>query len=105
MRLGVSYETILHRIKAEINEAEKKVHNESLFVKHIENIQLLCDLVVASEQPKPTNQIMEKATHPSNSLGDISAAELNIMMGGKRPKKTAVDMEDGEGNGSSIFDF
>ncbi|QKY70525.1 YwdI family protein [Lentibacillus sp. CBA3610] len=96
--MAVATDTILQKMKRELEEAQRKSANESVMRKHIANIQLLSELLME-----------EQSVAESGSGHDITAGEMKAMMGDKsaeqssKPVQTTVN-HDGA-NGDSIFDF
>lgn len=93
--MAVGNNTVIQKMITELNQA-KEQHDQDKMIKHIENVRLLCELLL-EEDPSPTGD-----------KEGISAEEMKAMLGkqageNKKVKSTSVD-HDGA-NGDSIFDF
>jgi hypothetical protein len=102
-KVAVANDIILQKMKHELELAKQKQHIKEDMLKHIENIRLLCDLFLPEEKNEST----------LTDSADISAAELRTMLGGeKTPSSTSqptfkktIELDEDDGNGTSLFDF
>lgn len=114
--IGIKSETIINRMMDELVKAKEHKDNPQPMNRHIENVQLLCDIILAdgaSQEYRRTPQ----APRPSNT--DITEQEIKAMIIGQQTKSNMMKTEqlkqlnqqpdpfrsEEEGNGDSIFDF
>ncbi len=102
--MAVSNRTIITKMIDELEKAKTHHDHVTTMKKHIENVKLLCELLLEADQPE--NKRIETT--------DLSAQELKVMLGDSHTnkaqqgkldtQKSKPDFYD-EGNGDSIFDF
>lgn len=114
--IGIKSETIIHRMMDELVKAKEQKNNVKDLNRHIENVQLLCDIILADErglENMPTTQI------PTRTSSEITEQEIKAMMIGQQTKSNMMKTEqlkqlneqsnysgdEDESDGGSIFDF
>lgn len=94
--MGVSKQTILHKIKKELDQAVKHETNDQKVQKHLSHIKLLCELMI--EENEQDTMPDKHAVYSNQEKVFIKNDHLL-----KEDKHSTVD-HDGA-NGPSIFDF
>lgn len=113
--IGIKNETVIDRMMNELVKAKEQKNNTKQMNRHIENIQLLCDIILAD------NQSLESTTKPeakTPTSADISEQEMKAMITGQQKQSNKVQTEqikqlrkganiydDDDSNGDSLFDF
>lgn len=94
----------------ELIKAKEKQAHDGQITKHIENVQLLCDLLLTSDR-------QVNGTNISNTQREnITEQEMKAMIIGKQTKNKQMKTQqldqlrkqsepEDEGNGDSLFDF
>ncbi|WP_099159350.1 DUF5327 family protein [Virgibacillus ndiopensis] len=97
--MAVTNQTVLQKMKKEVDEASRKQMNQKDMVKHIANVKLLCEL------------LLEEESSPVVGNNEITEDEINAMIGAenassmiKKQSSTSTIIHD-DANGKSIFDF
>lgn len=94
--MAVENETIIQKMKTELNQAQQKGADKEAMKKHIASIQLLCDLLLDEKLAAP----------PVDN--EITEEEMKAMIGKSETKqshKKTTIKDDEDANGDSIFDF
>ncbi|MGP4106207.1 DUF5327 family protein [Virgibacillus sp. L01] len=94
--MAVETDTIIQKMMKELTQAQQKSDDNNAVQKHIENVQLLCELLL-EEKPKADSS-------------EISTEEMKAMIGeSNNSRKQTITRrnheEDDDANGSSLFDF
>ena len=98
----VKSETIIQKMIAELAKAKEQKNNRPAMTKHIENVQLLCEL------------ILEESPTKESQTPQISDQEMKAMIMGEHPRISQKKMEqynepsiseDSPKGEDSIFDF
>lgn len=98
--LAVSNETIIQKMMKELQLALEKPNNEQWLVKHIANVQVLCELILDQDETEQEMHIPEKERQMM--FGDtLKGKETEGSL--KQSKTSKLDEDDA--NGESIFDF
>lgn len=73
----------------------KKAQNDRKMMQHIASVRLLCDVMIEAE------------SSDSKQTDNFSEQELKAMLGDvvEKPSHSKRDINDGDANGDSIFDF
>ncbi|MBP1969817.1 hypothetical protein J2Z83_001925 [Virgibacillus natechei] len=103
--MAVGNDKVIQKMISELNQAKEQNHKQDKWLKHIENVRLLCDLLLEDDASESTNE----AKSPTES---ISTEEMKAMIGKQESevksnpdkfKKSTIDHD--IANGNSIFDF
>lgn len=113
--ISIKNETVIDRMMNELVKAKEQRDNIKQMNRHIENVQLLCDIILADDQSLKN---VSKAGVDSTSRADITEQEMKAMIIGQQTKSNKVQTEqlkqlrtgsniddDDDGNGDSLFDF
>lgn len=89
----IKNETVIHKMINELQAALVKSNDSQKVAKHIENVQLLCELLLDG-----ANKTIES--------NEITSREMQVMVGEKVKKQnTKKSITHDKANGDSIFDF
>ncbi|GEN89409.1 YwdI family protein [Oceanobacillus sojae] len=105
--MAVSNEIIINKMMHELEEANRKAHQQDQVKKHMENIHLLSELFLSGKQDQNTANKVQ--VNIEDTEEHISEAEMKAMLG-KQSSVKVVNSEqkrlnDEDANGDSIFDF
>lgn len=88
--MAVENNTIIQKMMNELQQANESLNNQQVLIRHIENVRLLCDLMVEKDIPEESqNENIKKM---------IEDKKMN------QPKNPATIDHD-QANGKSLFDF
>ena len=90
--MKVSSETILAKMEAELIQAKKATTDRELLLRRVENIKVLCEILLAEAKEEASSVQSSKPTKE----------EVEWMMGRKGPSESTEDMTH---DPKSIFDF
>lgn len=101
--MAVANETIIQKMMQELTKAKDVSNNQERLLTHIEHVRLLCDLLLEEK-----NEGYDNAMTKTNRT-KITADEMKAMMGTTKkvvtPPSERTNINHGEANGDSIFDF
>lgn len=108
--------TIIQRMLDELVQAKRDQDNVVEMTKHIENVKLLCEVILADSQNSSVSRHISVAAPQSNH--DITEQEMKAMMIGQQTQTNKIQSEqleqlrkqssgadDDDGNSDSLFDF
>lgn len=104
--MTVGSDRIIQKMINELNQAKEQNQKQDKWLKHIENVSLLCDLLLEDDASESTNEAKSPTTE------SISTEEMKAMIGKQERevksnqdkfKKSTIDHD--IANGNSIFDF
>ena len=107
----VQSETIIQKMMDELVKAKGQQDNKEQMTRHIENVQLLCDLLLIGDPPAKSMGV------PNASREEISEQEMKTMIIGQQTKNKQMKLEqidslrkkseldDEHSSGDSLFDF
>ncbi|MDY0394277.1 DUF5327 family protein [Virgibacillus halophilus] len=92
-------ETVFAKMADELEKAKNNQHDHDQLVKHISNIQLLCELFLGPTPEGATKQA-ESLQKPASESERYTEAEFKTMLGSVKPAAKPAEKD-----GMSIFDF
>lgn len=98
--MAVSNETIIQKMMKELQLALEKPNDKQLLVKHIGNVQVLCELMMDQDKKEQDPYLLEK----ERQIMFGNAIKVKETEGSLKQNNTTT-LDENDAHGDSIFDF